>query len=209
MARYFYAWVPFGGLSAVLLFIVPFLGLIVAVVFAAGAVAALGVLVWKMVIALEAFVGFVLRRRPESTRSRTHSSAANRDARVPPLVTTDGFRDMRKAVETGPFSTGRRDLNSGPLVPLAGSSAGGRSEPAPRVTSSRVGTGRPEERRVVLGRVQAWTPMSRTWLGGVEEAGEDAACVLFSSTIPAFQGREWTLRRVRHALGGISLLHAA
>ena len=63
MARYFYAWIPLVALSAVLLFIVPFLGLIVAAVFAAGAVAAFGALAWRIGAALRQFVGFVLRRR--------------------------------------------------------------------------------------------------------------------------------------------------
>jgi hypothetical protein len=68
MARYFYVWIPAVALSAVTLFIVPFLGLIAAVVFAGGAVAALGALVWRTVEALEALVRFALRRRPRDVR---------------------------------------------------------------------------------------------------------------------------------------------
>jgi hypothetical protein len=80
MARYFYAWIPAVALSAVLLFVVPFLGLITAVVFAAGAVAALGALVWRMVAALDAFVRFVVRRRPHDVRG-TRARAAGLPAR--------------------------------------------------------------------------------------------------------------------------------
>jgi hypothetical protein len=68
MARYFYVWIPAVALSAVTLFIVPFLGLIAAVVFAAGAVAAFAALVWRTVEALDAFVRFALRRRPRDVR---------------------------------------------------------------------------------------------------------------------------------------------
>ena len=64
MVRYFYAWIPAGALSGVLLLVVPFLGPIVALALVVGAVAALGALVWRIVHALAAFVGFVLRRRP-------------------------------------------------------------------------------------------------------------------------------------------------
>jgi hypothetical protein len=69
MARYFYAWIPAVALAAVTLFIVPFLGLIAAVVFAAGAVAALGALVWRTVEVLDTFVRFVVRRRPRDVRA--------------------------------------------------------------------------------------------------------------------------------------------
>ena len=60
------------ALSVVLLFIVPFLGLLVAVVFAAGTVAALGALVWKIVASLDALIRFVLRPRPRDVRLREH-----------------------------------------------------------------------------------------------------------------------------------------
>ena len=68
MARYFYVWIPFVALSMVTLFIVPFLGLIVAVVFAAGAVAALWALVLRMVDAIDAFARYVLRHRTGDAR---------------------------------------------------------------------------------------------------------------------------------------------
>ena len=64
-----FAWLPVIILWAFLIFIIPFLGLIVAVVFAAGAVAALGALVWRTVEVLETFVRFVLRRRPRDDRA--------------------------------------------------------------------------------------------------------------------------------------------
>jgi hypothetical protein len=76
MARYFYVWIPAVALSVVLLFIVPFLGLITAVVFAASAVAALGALVWRVVAALDALVGFVLRRRPAPGGAGQEAGAA-------------------------------------------------------------------------------------------------------------------------------------
>lgn len=75
MARYFYVWIPAVALSAVLLFIVPFLGLITAAVFAAGVVAALGALVWRIVAALGALIGFVAHRRPSGVRG-TRARAA-------------------------------------------------------------------------------------------------------------------------------------
>ena len=81
MARYFYVWIPFVALSMVTLFIVPFLGLIVAVVFAAGAVAALGALVWKIVASLDALVRFVLRPRPRDARA-TRARAAGLPAQA-------------------------------------------------------------------------------------------------------------------------------
>jgi hypothetical protein len=68
MARYFYAWIPAVALAAVTLFIVPFLGLIAAPVFAAGALAALAALVWKIVAALGAFARFLLGFRPGDIR---------------------------------------------------------------------------------------------------------------------------------------------
>jgi len=83
MARYFYVWIPAVALSVVTLFIVPFLGLIVAVVFAGGAVAALGALVWKIVAALDALIELVLGRRPEPGDADQRESAAHRDVRVP------------------------------------------------------------------------------------------------------------------------------
>ncbi len=82
MARYFYVWIPGVALSAVLLFIVPFLGLITAVVFAAGAVAALGALVWRTVEAVDALVRSVLRdvrvpgARPTGLKARPHTAPA-------------------------------------------------------------------------------------------------------------------------------------
>ena len=69
MARYFYAWIPAVALAAVTLFIVPFLGLIAAAVFAAGAVAAIGALVWRTVEVLDTFVRFAVRRRPRDVRA--------------------------------------------------------------------------------------------------------------------------------------------
>ena len=74
MARYFYAWIPAVALAAVTLFIVPFLGLIAAVVFAAGAVAALGT-----------FVGFLLTHRPHHIR-RARAQVARPAARAQAVV---------------------------------------------------------------------------------------------------------------------------
>lgn len=76
MARYFYVWIPAVALSIVTLFIVPFLGLIVALVFAAGAVATLGALVLRIVAALDAFVAFVLLRRRERGGAAQRAGAA-------------------------------------------------------------------------------------------------------------------------------------
>jgi hypothetical protein len=80
MARYFYAWIPAVALSVVTLFIVPFLGLIVAPVLAVGAVAALGALVWKVVAAVGAFARFLLGLRPRDIRG-TRERAAGLTAR--------------------------------------------------------------------------------------------------------------------------------
>jgi hypothetical protein len=87
MARYFYAWIPGVALSAVLLFIVPFLGLIAAVVFAAGAVAALAALVLKMVDALHALVRFALRRQPRDIRApRTRAAGLTARPQTAPAL---------------------------------------------------------------------------------------------------------------------------
>ena len=86
MARYFYAWIPFGGLSVVLLLMVPFLGPIVALALVAGAVAALGALVWRLVAAIAAFVGLVLRRRPHVRSMRTRTAAVAVQAQTAPTL---------------------------------------------------------------------------------------------------------------------------
>ena len=77
MVRYFYVWIPFVALSAVLFFIVPFLGLITAAVFAAGAVAGLGALVWRVWAALGQFAGLLLSPR------RDRGGAAQREEVAP------------------------------------------------------------------------------------------------------------------------------
>lgn len=72
-----FAWLPVIILWAFLIFIIPFLGLIVAVVFAAGTVAALGALVWRTVAALDEFVGFLMRRRREPSGTGQREGAAS------------------------------------------------------------------------------------------------------------------------------------
>jgi hypothetical protein len=87
MARYFYAWIPVVALSAVLLFIVPFLGLLAAAVFAAGAVAALGALVWRIVAAVEAVAGIVLLRRPRAVRvQRARAAGLTAQPQTAPVI---------------------------------------------------------------------------------------------------------------------------
>jgi membrane protein implicated in regulation of membrane protease activity len=76
MARYFYVWIPAVALSVVLLFIVPFLGLIVAAVFAVGAVALLAALALRIVAALDTLVRFALRRRPGQTDAAQQQGSA-------------------------------------------------------------------------------------------------------------------------------------
>jgi hypothetical protein len=74
-----FAWLPVIILWAFLIFVIPFLGLIVAAVIAVSAVAALGALVWRIVAALDGFVRFVLRRRRDS------GGAARRNGAVPAI----------------------------------------------------------------------------------------------------------------------------
>jgi hypothetical protein len=76
MVRYFYIWIPGVALSAVLLFIVPFLGLITAVVFAVGAVTALGMFVWRIVAARDESVRDVLRPQPHWDDAAHRAGAA-------------------------------------------------------------------------------------------------------------------------------------
>jgi hypothetical protein len=66
LVRYFYAWIPAIALSAFLIFIV-------------AAVAALGKLAWRVVAALHALVGFVLRSRREP------GGAAQREGATPAI----------------------------------------------------------------------------------------------------------------------------
>jgi cell division protein FtsW (lipid II flippase) len=77
--RYFYAWIPAVALSAFLIFTVPFLGPIAFMAVVVAAVAALGKLAWRIVAALHAIVGFVLRRLREP------GGAAQREGATPAI----------------------------------------------------------------------------------------------------------------------------
>jgi hypothetical protein len=82
LARYFYDWIPAGFLGALLVLVIPFLGPIAFLVFVVIAVAAVGKLTWRILVALHAFISFVARGRQDPGGDARREGAA-RDIDVP------------------------------------------------------------------------------------------------------------------------------
>jgi hypothetical protein len=80
--RYVYAWTPAVALWVVLIFVIPFLGPIAVLAAVVAVVTALGALVWRLVSALVASVGFVLRRLRKTASAAQGSRAASLGVRV-------------------------------------------------------------------------------------------------------------------------------